>query len=165
MKKFCLTSVIAVFILICCNGLQAQATQSTLNQGQLMKQFLGTWQSNVGKDTVEVWESRLYGEAVIINLSQIIKGKTTPSYINNIGFDSKEGKLKGFILNTNGSYSTWIGFFSSEKKFSGDLVDSFNPEKPWAKFEFVFANPKEWTFTLYNNDGVKTQDYKFIKVK
>ncbi|TAL77512.1 MAG: hypothetical protein EPN88_02585 [Bacteroidetes bacterium] len=142
-----------------------QTTQSTLNQTELAKQFLGTWQSNIGKDTVEVWESQLYGNAVITNVSQIIKGKKSPSYMNNIGFDTKEGKLKGFIINPDGSYTTWIGLFSAGNNFSGDLVDSFIPEKAWAKFEFVFANPKEWTLTIHNIDGVKTSENKFSKVK
>jgi hypothetical protein len=165
MKNLCLTITIAVFLLICSVGIQGQTAQTTLNQKELMKQFLGTWQSTVGTDTVEVWESKLYGEAVIITVTQIIKGKTSDSYINNTGFDAKDSKLKGFILNHDGSYATWIGQFSTDKKFSGDLVDSFNPEKPWSKFEFVFLNPKEWTLTFHNNDGVKTNEFKYSKVK
>lgn len=129
MKKIYLTITIAVFLLICLNGLQAQTTKSTLNQVELMKQFLGTWQATVGKDTVEVWESQLYGNAVITDVYQIIMGKKSPSYMNNMCFDSKDGKLKGFILNHDGNYTTWIGMFSTEKNFSGDLVDNFNPDK------------------------------------
>ncbi|MGD0754764.1 MAG: hypothetical protein ABR927_06850 [Bacteroidales bacterium] len=165
MKKFCLTIAIAVFLLICSNGVQAQNTQTALNQVELMKQFLGSWQATVGKDTVEVWEAQLYGNAVITNVSQIIMGKKSPSYINNMCFDSKDGKLKGFILNYDGNYTTWIGLFSSQNNFSGDLVDNFNPEKAWTKFSIVFVNPKEWTLTMFNTNGVKTSENKFSKVK
>jgi hypothetical protein len=55
--------------------------------------------------------------------------------------------------------------FSTEKTFSGDLVDNFNPEKAWTKFEFVFVNPKEWTLTMHNTDGVKTSENKYSKIK
>ena len=37
---------------------QAQTAQTKLNQVELMKQFIGIWQSNVGKDTVDVREWR-----------------------------------------------------------------------------------------------------------
>ncbi len=45
MKKICLTITIAVFLLICSSGIQAQTTQTKLNQVELAKQFLGTWQN------------------------------------------------------------------------------------------------------------------------
>ena len=122
MKKFCLSITSAVFLLICLGGIQAQTTQPKLNQVELIKQFLGTWQANVGTDTVEVWESQLYGNAVIINVSQVIKGKKSPSYMNNIGFDTRDGKLKGFITNPDVSYTTWIGLFATEKNFNGDML-------------------------------------------
>ena len=47
MKKICLTTAIAVFLLFCSNGIQAQTTQTTLNQIELMKQSVGTWQKDV----------------------------------------------------------------------------------------------------------------------
>ena len=75
MKKPCLTTVICAFLLFICNGIQAQTTQTKLNQVELMKQWLGTWQGDIGKDTVDLWEGKLYGKAVIINVYQVIKGK------------------------------------------------------------------------------------------
>jgi hypothetical protein len=164
-KTFFLTTVMFVLVLICSNGIQAQTTQTKLDQVELMKQLVGTWQATVGKDTVEVWESQLYGKGVMTNVYQIIKGNKSPSYMNNMCFDSKDGKLKGFILNHDGNYTTWIGLFGTEKNFSGDLVDNFNPEKAWAKFEFIFANPKEWTLTMHDTNGIKTSENKFSKVK
>jgi hypothetical protein len=48
MKPVCLTPMIAVFLLGGTTGIQAQTTQKTLNQVELMKQFIGTWQRDVG---------------------------------------------------------------------------------------------------------------------
>ena len=165
MKKFYLTTSIAAFLLICTYGIQAQTTQSQLNQVELIKKFLGTWQTSIGKDTVEVWESQLFGNAVIITVSQIIKGKKTQNYVNNMSYDSSDGKLKGFVLNANASSTTWIGSFSTEKDFGGTMLTSFQPEKTWGKFAFVFTTPKEWIFTMHNMEGAKTFEYKFTKVK
>ena len=164
MKKLCLIPMIAVFLLLCSNGMQAQTTQKQPIQLEFMKQFLGTWQANVNIDTVEVWDCQPYGEAFIINVYQIIKGLKTPSYINNVGFDSRDGKLKGYVLWPDGNYSTWIGLYNNEKKFLVDLVDNFIPEKVWVKFEMVTINPKEKTWTQFNTAGVKISQLKFIKV-
>jgi hypothetical protein len=43
MKTFCKAIMISVFLLLCPNGIQAQATDAKLNQVELMKQFIGTW--------------------------------------------------------------------------------------------------------------------------
>jgi len=165
MKKIFLTTAIAVFLFICLTGTQAQTTQTKLNQVELMKQLLGNWQTNIGKDTIEIWETQHYGKGYIINVSQVIKGKKNPLYINNMSFDTKDGKFKGFVLYANGDYSTWIGLFTSEKKFSGDMVQNFNPETASIKLECEFENPKEWTWRNFNKEGVKIFESKFIKVK
>jgi hypothetical protein len=164
MKKLILT-MITVFFLVCSTGLQAQTTQTQLNQHELGKQFLGTWQANAGKDTIEVWDCQQYGEAFITNVSHVTKGQKTPIYINNVGFDTRDGKIKGYALWPNGDYTTWIAVFTSQNKFSGDLVDNFIPEKVWGKFEMVFTNPKESIWTQFNAAGVKTSELKFIKIK
>lgn len=56
MKTFCLTTMIAVFLFFCSNGMLAQTTQTKLNQVELMKQFLGTWKCEIAKDTFNIWE-------------------------------------------------------------------------------------------------------------
>ena len=52
MKIFYTLSVIAVFITLYSNGLFAQVSQAGLNQVELMKQFIGTWENETNKDTV-----------------------------------------------------------------------------------------------------------------
>ena len=47
MKALSLTIMIAIFLLLCTNGILAQTTQTKLDQVELYKQFLGTWQRNV----------------------------------------------------------------------------------------------------------------------
>jgi hypothetical protein len=165
MKRFFLTTALAGFLLIFSNGIQAQTVTNNLDQLKLMQQYLGTWQANTGKDTVEVWEFQQYGKAFTINVSQIVNGKKTPMEINNLGFDSKEGKFKGYALWYNGGYTTWIGLFSSDKKFSGEMMQDFKSETTFIKFESVSVNLKEWDWTQFNATGTKILEYKFMKVK
>lgn len=165
MKRICLTLTIAVSLLTFSNRSLGQTIPAKIDQPKLMQQYIGIWQANIGKDSLEIWDCQQFGKALIINVYHVIKGKKTPLYINNIGFDPIEGNIKGFVLWPNGEYSTWIGLFTSEKKFTGDLVHDYNLENPFIKLENVFENPKEWTWTQTRKDGVKILEYKFKKVK
>jgi hypothetical protein len=60
MKKSCSITMITLCLLLFTNTIQAQTAQTKLNQVELIKQIIGTWQSNVGNDTVEVWENHPY---------------------------------------------------------------------------------------------------------
>jgi hypothetical protein len=166
MKKLCLTSAIAVFLLFCLEGVQAQITQSKLNQIELMKQYLGTFQANHGKDTVEIWTGKQYGpQAFILEVSYTIKGQKVPMYINNIFYDSNDGKLKGFQLWANGDHGSWIGAFTSETKFDGVMAQDFVAQPTWGRFENIYKNLNESDWAYYNSNGVKTIDLHFTKVK
>ncbi|MBN1789387.1 MAG: hypothetical protein JW830_02745 [Bacteroidales bacterium] len=165
MKKIGLTMTIAVLLLICANGILAQTAQTQLNQVELIQQFLGTWNCDINKDTVEVWECIPYGKTHTTTVSQIIKGKKSDLYLNNAGFDKRDGKFKGLLLYPNGDYYTWIGLFTTDKKLSVDIVDNLNPEKVLAKYEFEFKTPTNRTMTQFTADGVKVGEFKFIKVK
>ena len=83
-------------LLICSGGIQAQTTQPSINQVGLLKQFIGKWQATTGKDTVEIWEGKSYGEALIITITREVKGVKSPVYVNNIGFDKGDGNIKRF---------------------------------------------------------------------
>ena len=154
-----------VFLLFSMNGLQAQAVQANLNQMELIKQFLGSWKCDLDKDTVEMWECNPYGGIHTTVVSLIIKGKKADLYLNNAGFDKRDGKFKGLLLYPNGDYYTWIGMFTSEKKLSVAIVDNLNPEKVLAKYEFVFLTPTSRTMTSFTAEGVKVKDYQYNKVK
>jgi hypothetical protein len=148
------------------NGIKAQKTQQQLNPAETWKAFIGTWQANVGKDSIEVWDYKPYGKAVVINVFTIIKGQKNPLYINNVIYDSKDGKYKGFVLYNDGDYNTWIAKYNDENKsLKVDIVNDLNPETVWYKWEQVLVNPEEWTWTAFNKDGVKQWETKFTKVK
>jgi hypothetical protein len=166
MKKFYLMTATAVFLLLSIsNGILGQTVTANLDQPKLMLQFLGKWQANVGKDTVEVWDCQMYGKAYASNVVQVTKGIKTPVYTNNISYGPKEGKFRGFQLTFDGGYGTWLGSFTSEKKLEGIMVQNFNPEPVYGKFEIIFKNLNEFTYYIYNTQGVKTSELKYVKVK
>ena len=165
MKKLCLTVVILVFLLFISNGMLAQSTQTKLDQVELMKQWLGTWQRDIGKDTVELWEGTLYGKAVIINVYQVINGKRSDYYIINCGYDERDDKLKGYNLLPNSHFDTWIGMFTTDKIFKADMVDTFKPEIVWWKNEIEFKTSTEFVVRGFNTQGVKTGEWTYKKIR
>lgn len=165
MKPFCSTTMIAVFLLLFSNEISAQTLQPKLNQMELMKQLLGTWQRTTDEGTVEILETKLFGEAVIITFTNEIKGEKFPVFMELSGFDDRDGKIKGFLVFPNGKYVTWIGQFITEKTIRGNVVDNFNPEVILWIHEYVILNPKEIMSIGYDSKGIKTGESKFSKIE
>ncbi len=165
MKTFCFTTIIAVFLSLCSNEIPAQTIQSKLNQMELMKQLLGTWQRTIDEGTIQILETKLFGEAVIITVTNEIKGEKSPVFMELSGFDDRDGKIKGFLVFPNGKYVTWIGQFITEKTIRGNVLDNFNPEVILWIHEYVILNPKEIMSIGYDSKGIKTEEYKFSKVE
>lgn len=162
--KTILKTTLAFAILFYSTGIEAQRPQPKLNQLELYKQFTGTWQAEIGADSVEVRECREYGLSFVIDVYQVIKGKKIPVYINNISFDSNEGKFKGFLLYPNGAYFTWIGQFTNNNYFSGNIVFNFMPEVAWSEFHSNVISPTEFTCTNINRQSQQTTAMKFVKM-
>ena len=165
MNKFNLTSMIAAFLLLFTNCIQAQTTQAKLDQLKLTQVFVGTWQHVISKDSIEIAEFQQYGNAFVENVYLVVNGKKSIEVMWNFGFSPKEGKFKIFQLRPSGNYSTWIGSFTTEKRFIGDRVQNFNPEKVLGKFEIEVETPTNFTVNFFNSDGVKTLVQKVTKVK
>jgi hypothetical protein len=164
-KTFLLPSLMFVFLLISTTGIHAQTTKSNLDQYKLLQQGLGIWEANVGKDTLEVRETQQYGKSFITNVYYNIKGKKSPSYINNFCIDTKDGKVKGFTLLPEGGYRTFIGIWTNEKKFNIDVNQDFKPETVFRRIELVWETPTKMTWTNFKTDGTKTGEFIFTKVK
>lgn len=165
MKKLYSAAAIILFLLVSQYGIQAQTAKPQISQLEIMKRFIGTWQANLGKDTVEVWECQPYGDGFIINAFRITGGMKTAYYVNNVGFDAIDGKLKGYVLWPSGDYMTWIALYDPDKKFMVELVLNFNPEAVWTRYEMVYVSPKERNWINYNLAGEKTSETKFVKIK
>ena len=160
-----LTNLMFVSLLIYSAGIQAQTSASGLDQIKLMQQMLGTWQGDVGKDTVEVREHQQYGKSFTSNVSLVVKGTKTPFYLSSYCYDSKEGNFKGFILYANGDYLTFIAKWTTEKNYHIDVVKNFKPESLVRKVDYLVESPSKFTRTVFNPAGKKTGEFKFNKTK
>jgi hypothetical protein len=91
MKISLLTTLLAS-LLLCTNGIQAQTTQTKLNQVELMKQFIGTWKSETN-DTTYIIEDKHYGDGHEVYMKNETKGKIIWEQKSLIGYDKKNDML------------------------------------------------------------------------
>ncbi len=165
MKKLFFIPMIAVFLLLCANRTQGQDPQAKLNQIELMKQMVGAWQNDMGKDSIGLSEVQQYGNAFTEYVYHVVKGKKSLVNIWNMGFSPKDDKFMVFQLRPDGAYRTWIGAFVSEKKCVMNRVQNFNPEKVFGKVEMVIEPPTNLTGTWFNAEGKKSFEEKWHKIK
>jgi hypothetical protein len=156
MKKFCLTISIALFLLFLLNGVQAQTTQTKLNQVELMKQFLGTWKGEMAKDTTMITEYLPFGSAMVGDDKVITKDKTINSMKELWGYDKKSDKIIGVELSQSSleitSYAMW---FSSKNIMEAVLLqDISNPDKAILKYKIELKSPDIFTETVIQNNKV-----------
>src|ERR1035437_9475320 len=76
MKTSYSSAIIALFLLLSSNGIQAQTTQTKLDQVELMKQFVGSWKVEESKDTTFFWDAKSYGTGLEGYYKTVTKGKT-----------------------------------------------------------------------------------------
>jgi hypothetical protein len=165
MKKLSFVTMVFVIFLFVSNGIQGQTTQTKLNQVELAKQFLGTWQANMGKDTLEMWEGKPYGKALVVSTYMVIKGVRSDSYLCSFGYDSRDDKLKGYNLFPNAIFMTWIGTFTTDKIIKIDGLDCFNPGIILWKSEFEFKSPEEVIIRNFTPEGIKSGEWTFKRIK
>jgi hypothetical protein len=153
MKIFCLTITIAVFLLICLNELQAQTTQTKLNQVELMKQLEGSWTGENAKDTIANWNFKSVGTGedcdwwIITKGKTIIEGKQLWGYVKGID--------KFIVAGINEKPDIEISavwFVSKYKYVSIPFSDLSNPEKASFKVEGDIKSPDILTETTIVND-------------
>jgi hypothetical protein len=165
MKKFYLTIAITVVLLIFLNGLQAQTTQTKLNQVELMKKFIGNWKCDIAKDTTRFWDVKSYGTGLECSLKVVTKGKVVMEAKRLWGYDKKVDKYIGLEL-TKGMdmriYAQW--FTSNYKGVAIPYSDISNPEMASFKGEAEFKSPDMYIITsIVNNKPVNTSTWTRVK--
>ena len=165
MKKLCFATMIAVFMLVCTNGLQAQTTQTTLNQVELMKQLLGSWKCEIAKDTTEYSDSKPYGTGMYADFRYVTKDKIILEGKQLYGYDRQMDKFILTILIKGMDMQLAAMWFTSENicvvYYYKDIP---NLEKASFKVELEFKSPDIMLFkTIVNNNIIKTDTFTRIK--
>jgi hypothetical protein len=166
MKKIVLSSFLYVFLLFIFSGIQAQNQGPKLDQLKLMQQLIGTWKTDISKDSTMIIETEFCGKSIIETDYLVVNGKKEVDSKWSYGFSPETGMFKFFAVYPNGNCQTWLGSFTSEKKWVQMLVQDFNPDKVLMKAELNFTGPDSFTAFQMKPDGQKIgKEMKSVRVK
>ena len=160
--------MIAVFFLLCTIGIQAQTTQTQLNQVELGKQFIGSWKCEVAKDTTYTTELTSFGNVGALEQSwkSSTKGKILNEFKYIYGYDKKSDKyIVAQIVKSYAGINLMVYWFTSKSKCEVIPFEYLsNPGKATTKWEYELKSPDLLTYTVIeNNKPVLTLTYTRVK--
>lgn len=167
MKKAFITSVIALLLILCSNGMQAQSSQKKLNQVELLKKFIGIWKAEVGKDTAYWFEFSSYGKNAFVG-SYKIKAKDKLIFENKQLWanDKKMGKIIDTELEKkSGTMTFYLCEFISEKILKGaEIKNITHPDIVSNKVYYEeFKSPNMFVESVTEHNQKTSITFKRIK--
>ncbi len=167
MKKIYSFAIIAVFFLLFFNGIQAQTKQSSLNQVELMKQFIGTWKNETNKDTVYTAEFKPYGKGGLeFSLRSVTQGKVWLEMKQLWGYDKKSDKLvaTGLMKDSPDIMLQAMWFTAKNRCEQVPLEFASNPEKASFIVVFEIKSPDMVVREeIVDNKSLGTETYTRVK--
>jgi hypothetical protein len=157
MKKICLPILILVFLLFCENVLKAQVSETKLNQVELMKQFLGTWQGETSKDTIFSYDAKPMGSGLDINYKIVTKGKVLQEGRILMGYYKNLDKYVLAKISKQSSMVLNAYWFTTDKTWNSMKYDDLsNPDRASWKNTGEFKTPDLYleTHTINNKPNV-----------
>jgi hypothetical protein len=140
-------------------------TSKELNQVELMKQFLGNWKAEFGKDTIAYFYQKPYGTGQEVFIKGTSKGKTIGEGKQLWGYDKKIDKIFNVSEIKGQDLGIAVFWFISKNKYVGvQYTDISNPEEAPTKWEGEFKSPDTYVETMIvNNKAVRTDTYTRVK--
>jgi len=117
-----------------------------------LKQFEGTWNCEIGKDTSAIWEMVPYGSGFDAGLKYVTKGKTVKEGKGLYGYDKSLDKIVEAGITKGKDIGVYVMWFVSETKWI--LIqynDLSNPEKALFRMEGEFKSSDNLVETNFDN--------------
>ena len=162
MKALSLITTVAVFMLLCSHGIQAQTTQMKLNQVELMKQCLGIWKGELAKDTIMIMNWTSYGKASEDDYKVVTKDKILYSRKAIYGYDQKYDKIVVAAITDNSPNIDLMAIWFSSKDTANLVGYQYlsNPEKSNFKMQWIFIqSDSAKRIVIYNNKVVSVSTF------
>jgi hypothetical protein len=144
--------------------LYAQSNEKELNQVELMKQFIGKWAAEAGKDSTWLWEITPSNKGYVHAFHLEVKGKTVETMPGIYGFADDYRKTNLLILYQDGFISRDIGGFVSDNKYVAERFYPQDNKTSLGTWECTFLTPDKFT-AIFIVEGVEMGGYIYIRVK
>ena len=167
MKNFRSITMIAVFLVLCTNGIYAQTMQNDLNQAELMKQFIGTWENDANKDTVYTAEFKPFGNSGLeFSLKGVTQGKIWLEMKQFWGYDKKSNKVVvAGLMKDNPNFMLQTSWFTAKNKYEQVPYEfASDPAKAGFKVVFEIKSPDLVVRQeIVNNKSLGAETYNRVK--
>ena len=138
MKTIFKSALLVIPLLLIITRLHGQAIESKLNQVELMKQFIGTWKCELGRDTFLISETKPFGTGMISKSRIFTNDNVIDSVIQLFGFDKKSDKyIIAELIKSSQTIEVCSTWFTSHN--TGQILIT-NPDKAPLKFKFEFKS-------------------------
>jgi len=167
MKIILKITMITVLAVLSINLIHAQAMQESLNQVELMKQFIGTWKNESIKDTAYTAEFKPYGNGGLeFSLKGVTGGKVWLEIVQLWGYDKKSDKVvvAGFMKNSP-NFMLQAAWFTTKNRFEQVPYEfASNPEKAGFIVVFDLKSPDLVIRTeIVNGKSLVAETYSRVK--
>jgi hypothetical protein len=165
MKTSFLTTIVFSFLLHNTIGIQAQTPQAKLNQFDLEKQFLGTWQAINGNEITTV-RCKLFYNGVETYFKTEKEGKIVVENKLLLGYDKKLDKLVECGIGSDDKcIAVYAAWFTSENKMEEVLLEDISkPADSIFRQIFEFKSSDAFILTYMNKNKI-TGTYSFKREK
>lgn len=121
-------------------NLFSQSPEKELDQVELLKQFIGTWELAISEDSLIVVTQTPFGDGLLFNQENKANGETYTSYIGLWGISSDKKTIEQVSMDEKGDIMSSVGKFVSTKKFVSE--DNFDMPYGQRISEFEFESPE-----------------------
>ena len=149
----------------------AQPPLQDLNQLELMKQFIGTWKTEIGEDSVLIWEVVLFGKAFEEIGYWQANGETYNTLKGLWGYSKTHKCIVHDFMFPGGKIIRDFGEFVSEKKMVGERYSDEKLGHANNSWEIHIISPDKFKGisknrgAKYSWDDAKVTEYTYIRVK
>jgi len=159
-------SILLSFLLLSClfTNLYSQSAEEELDQLELMKQFIGKWAAEAGKDSTWLWEITPSNKGYVHAFYLKVEGKTVETMPGIIGFADEYRNTNFLILYPDGFISRDIGGFVSDNKCVTKRFYPQDEKTSLGAWECTFLTPDKFT-AIWKVEGVKKGELIYIRVK
>lgn len=165
MKTFYEIVVTFISLFLAINGVQAQSTQTGLDQIKMMQQLTGSWKAEIAKDTIALWEIKSTGTALDCSYQYMTGGNILFEGKQEWEYDKKTDKNIGTQMTNGKKEPIGLAWFISKNKYiMVSPTDNANPDKIYWKIEGEFKDPDTFVQTnIVNDKPTNTVIFKRVK--
>ena len=158
MKKIILSLIVLPMFVLCFSiNLNAQSSETDLDQVELMKQLIGSWTAETGVDTTVLWEIIPSGWGYTHNLDFKAKGETYQTNKGIIGTPENFETVTMVTLWQDGWISIYKGKFVSDKEITFEMFDQ-DLSHLMATMDMKFLTPDKYNMIYKDRRMEETWD-------